>query len=229
MFTAAVRLSLRVLACALFLAALVGRASEVGDTYVKVISDKGEPKSEMQAGALRILTYPEMTIKLRDDVVVSIKAAAVPTATPAAGSGQAPAPAVTIDQLKRRMKDTLSKVNMIVNQPVDTVPLTPALNAAYWDNGWFHPGAATPDFNTVDIRKTQETKQYESLPYITSNLNPGVAFRGPDVEFNSMTKIFYIDRSLPKKRLTEAEMVEINRLYRVIGNCERQLQLMGAQ
>ena len=44
-----------------------------------------------------------------------------------------------------------------------------------------------------------------------------------------MTKIFYIDRSLPKKKLTEAEMVEINRLYRVIGNCERQLQLMGAQ
>ena len=38
-----------------------------------------------------------------------------------------------------------------------------------------------------------------------------------------MTKYFYEDRSLPKKRLTEVEMLEINLLYRIIGKCEEQL------
>jgi hypothetical protein len=38
-----------------------------------------------------------------------------------------------------------------------------------------------------------------------------------------MTKYFYTDRSVPKKRLTEAEMLEINRLYRIIGHDEEQL------
>jgi len=226
------RSPLRLLACALVLATVSGRATSVGDSYEKVIAEKGKPKSQMQAGAMRVLTYADSSIKLRDDVVVSVKAIAPPPqeAAPASNAaGQAPAPAVTIDSLKRRLKDALTRVNTIVNQPVDTVPLTPALRAWVWPDGWFHPGAGTPDFNTVDIRKTQETKQYEDIAFITSNLNPGVAFRGADVEFNSMTKMFYIDRSLPKKRLTEEEMVEINRLYRVIGSCERQLQLMGAQ
>jgi len=59
---------------------------------------------------------------------------------------------------------------------------------------------------------------------VTSDVNPGVVFVGPELEFNSMTKYFYVDRSLPKKKLTEAEMLEINRLYRIIGTCEEKLQ-----
>jgi hypothetical protein len=35
-----------------------------------------------------------------------------------------------------------------------------------------------------------------------------------------MKKYFYDSRALPKKRLTEAEMEEINRLYRIIGQNE---------
>lgn len=42
-------------------------------------------------------------------------------------------------------------------------------------------------------------------------------FIGSELEFNKMTKYFYVDRTLPKKRLSDAEMVEINSLYRVIG------------
>ncbi|HTL99312.1 MAG TPA: hypothetical protein VL181_10960, partial [Holophagaceae bacterium] len=34
---------------------------------------------------------------------------------------------------------------------------------------------------------------------------------------NPMTKWAYTDRTLPKKRLTDAEMMEVNRLYRIIG------------
>ena len=59
--------------------------------------------------------------------------------------------------------------------------------------------------------------------YVTSDLNPGVVFPGKELEFNSKTKYFYMDRSLPKKKLTEAEMLEINRLYRVIARDEDEL------
>jgi hypothetical protein len=45
-------------------------------------------------------------------------------------------------------------------------------------------------------------------------------FLGKELEFNAMTKYFYVDRSLPKKRLSEAEMIEINSLYRIIGEDE---------
>jgi hypothetical protein len=46
-------------------------------------------------------------------------------------------------------------------------------------------------------------------------------FRGRDLEFNPMTKYFYRDLSLPKKRLTEEEMLEVNRLYRIIARGEQ--------
>jgi hypothetical protein len=42
-----------------------------------------------------------------------------------------------------------------------------------------------------------------------------------------MTKYFYLDRTLPKKKLTEAEMLEINKLYRVIGQCVVELNMLG--
>jgi hypothetical protein len=64
---------------------------------------------------------------------------------------------------------------------------------------------------------------YASQPYVTSDLNPGVVFIGSELEFNAATKFFYLDRSLPKKRLTEAEMLEINRLYRIIGQDKARL------
>jgi hypothetical protein len=73
----------------------------------------------------------------------------------------------------------------------------------------------------VDIRTTQQFPYVDQ--YVTSDLNPGVVFLGQELEFNSMTKYFITDRSVPKKKLTEAEMVEINRLYRIIGHCEQQL------
>jgi hypothetical protein len=89
--------------------------------------------------------------------------------------------------------------------------------------GWFHEGATKPDFNHVDVRTTRETAAYEEHEYCTSDLNPGLVWRGRDLEFNSMTKYFYTNRTFPKKKLTEDEMIEINRLYRTIGKCENQL------
>jgi hypothetical protein len=129
-----------------------------------------------------------------------------------------------IAAVKAQKNDAIFKVQDIVNQPITHLKRTPEMvDIGYYAPGWFHPGALTPDFDHVDIRKTQEL-DYAGHQYATSDLNPGEAFLGSELEFNSMTKYFYTDRSLPKKKLTEDEMVQINQLYRVIGHCNDQLE-----
>jgi hypothetical protein len=225
----------RLLTLFAFLAATAAMGSAVGDTYTKVIADNGQPKSQMEAGSLRMLIYPDVTIKLRDDVVIAVTATPPPEASsaqaraPSGGAPQALSVPEAIAALKLRQKKAIDRVIAIVNQPVAPVPLTPDLGAGVWTEGWFHPGAIRPDFNNVDVRATQETQTYSKWPYVTSNLNPGVAFKGDELEFNSMTKYFYQDRTLPKKRLTEDEMDEINRLYRIIGKCAAQIAALGKQ
>jgi hypothetical protein len=91
---------------------------------------------------------------------------------------------------------------------------------------WFQPAAPRPDYNNVDITKTQ-IFPFSKFEYVTSDLNPTEAFLGSELEFNAMTKYFYTDRTLPKKRLTMDEMQEINHLYRVIGLGESQLLQLG--
>ena len=117
------------------------------------------------------------------------------------------------------IREAIAKVKQIVNQPVIALPRDPAVRVALYSPGWFHAGALKPDFLRVDVRKTQQFP-YERHEYVTSDLNPGVMFRGRDLEFNPMTKYFYTERLLPKKRLTEEEMLEINRLYRIIARGE---------
>ncbi|HUA67080.1 MAG TPA: hypothetical protein VMA13_00915 [Candidatus Saccharimonadales bacterium] len=128
-----------------------------------------------------------------------------------------------IAAIKSQMNAAIQRVQQIVNQPVTELQRTPDMQVAtFGPHGWFHPGAIKPDFAIVDVRNTQEFP-YSQYQYVTSDLNPGVVFLGSELEFNSMTKYFYTNRSSPKKRLTEAEMLEINQLYRVIGHCEHEL------
>ena len=111
---------------------------------------------------------------------------------------------------------TEQKVVEIVNQPITHLPRSGSFTV--FSPGWFHAGATKPDFNNVDIRTTQE-RLYEG--HVTSDLNPTEMFIGSELEFNAMTKYFYTDQTLPKKRLSDTEMVEINGLYRVIGHDEQ--------
>ena len=127
-----------------------------------------------------------------------------------------------IAALKAQKDEAVSSVQQIVNQPVTHLKQTPEMSASVYSPGWFHDGAAIPDFDNVDVRKTQEFT-YQDHKYVTSDLNPGEVFLGDELEFNSNTKYFYTDRSLPKKKLTEPEMLQINDLYRVIGRCNQQL------
>jgi hypothetical protein len=114
-----------------------------------------------------------------------------------------------------------------VNRPVAAYARTPGYSVSVYSPGWFHEGATKPDFNTVDVRKSQELI-YASQQYVSSDLNPNMMFMGRDLEFNAMTKFFYTNRSLPKHKLTEAEMLEINQLYRTIGQCESKIDRLQA-
>jgi hypothetical protein len=222
------------LAC-LVLPVAAALGSSVGDTYDQVLKEKGEPKSQIEAGAVRVLTYPDAVIKLKDNVVVSIRAtAAAPRkdsrAPAAAAASVAPptsaaalTPQAQINKLLKQMTVAVKRVQEIVNQEVPSVPLDRKLSLGEF---YFHDGAAVPDFNTVDVRTTRETP-YDAHEHIKWKGRPDVMWAGKDLEFNPMTKYFYLDSTLPKKRLTEAEMLEINKLYRVIGQCVTQLSLLG--
>jgi hypothetical protein len=121
-----------------------------------------------------------------------------------------------IAAVKLEMNDAEARVRTIVNQPVTAYPINTWTMLHVFSPGWFHNGANKPDFDKVDVRKTQEFP-YAQFEYVTSDVCPKLMFKGTDLEFNANTKYYYTDRTLPKKRLSDAEMVEINRLYRIIG------------
>jgi hypothetical protein len=200
--------------------------TNVGDTYKSVVAEKGAPKSEIDGGPMRMLGYPDMVIKFRNDIVISIRPIAAqkqqdPKVSTTPGNSSGPQP--QMDTVKEQLDDAVGQVRKIINQPVPYVEATPAMGLGY---GFFHEGAQRPDFNTVDVRQSQQYV-YDSYALISWEGNLDKAWVGKDIEFNPMTKCFYEDRSLPKKKLTPAEMVEINRLYRIIGQCEKQLAQLG--
>ena len=134
-------------------------------------------------------------------------------------------PAIT--QLGAETTQAEESVSKIVNQPITHLHRFGPMKM--FSPGWFHTGAIKPDFNTVDIRATQELLYQGN---VSSDLNPTEMFVGSDLEFNKMTKYFYADLTLPKKRLSESEMIEINGLYREIGRTEqaifvRWLEMIG--
>ncbi len=138
-----------------------------------------------------------------------------------AGSGKASlAKWWGIDAIHDDRAKAVQQTIVIINQPVASLPRTGA--AGVFSPGWFHPGAETPDFDTADIRTTQEFP-YDQYRYVTSDVTPNTMFEGRQLEFNAMTKYFYVDRDLPKKRLTEAEMEQVNLLYREIGRDDHAL------
>jgi hypothetical protein len=220
----------------------------VGETYDQLIAEKGKPKSQMNAGNVRIVTYTDARIKLRDDIVISITPIAIPPPTPTPTPAPSPTPAPDSDAgatspttegttrsakdaqkdqqvavAEEGMKKAIEAVQKIVNQPVTAIPMNSTMHPGHFAPGWFHDGAITPDFATVDVRKTQELI-YDKYQFVTSDLNPNVVFQGNDLEFNPMLKFFYVDRTRPKKKLTERDMLQINQLYRRIGEYRKTIQ-----
>jgi hypothetical protein len=128
-----------------------------------------------------------------------------------------------IATLQLQLTNAWHQVEAIVNQPVQAYQRDDSYRVSvYGPGGWFHPGAETPDFNNVDVRKSQQLPF--TSPWVSSDITPNMMFRGSDLEFNAMTKLFYTNRNLPKKKLTETEMLKINSLYRTIGSCQAQIR-----
>jgi hypothetical protein len=126
-----------------------------------------------------------------------------------------------IAALQLQLTNAWHQVEAIVDQPVQAYKRDSSYHVSVYSPGWFHPGASTPDFNHVDVRQSQQFVY--TAPWVSSDITPNMMFRGSDLEFNAMTKLFYTNRDLPKKRLTEAEMLQINSLYRTIGHCQSEL------
>lgn len=225
--TSAFPMNIRIYAAFLFLAPAAFGTS-MGDTYQQVLADKGVPKSQIEAGSLQILNYSDGTIKLKDGVVVSVSVVSKP-AHPAATPSPAPSqtPADRLAAIQQQLRDAVAKAQNIINQPATATERGAQMRVWQYDY-WFHPGATKPDFNTVDVRNTQEAS-YDNEDYVCLKSQPDKVWVGHELEFNSMTKFFYLDRSLPKKKLTNEEMVEINRLYRIIGRCDNELSKAGIQ
>jgi hypothetical protein len=119
------------------------------------------------------------------------------------------------------MNQAIKKVQYLVNDPVTPIRRAPGMRVSTCPT-WFHEGATKPDFNTVEIQKTQDLS-YGKSEYVALESDKNFLYPGKQLEFNPMTKYFYIDRSVPKKKLSESEMAAINQLYRVIGRCEKEL------
>jgi hypothetical protein len=213
-----------------------------GETYDQLLAEKGPPKSQVQVGARRILTYPDAVVKLANDVVVSIQGIAGPKPPPppappapvAKAPSQAPVPAdegaVTpqVADARAKLGEALAKARAMINQPVTSYPMTEELRAkaSLYEDGWFHPGADIPNFIDIHIERSQEPygSQYE---WVTSNLTPGLVFRSADCEYNAATKFFYMDRTVPKKKLTQPEMLRLDAIYHQIGVYSAYLLRLG--
>jgi len=61
------------------------------------------------------------------------------------------------------------------------------------------PGRRDARLDNVDVRKTQDLSNYSRYEYVSSNMTRTVAYPGGELEFNSMTKFFYTDRSVRRR------------------------------
>jgi hypothetical protein len=211
----------------LCLVAATAFGSKVGDTYEQVLADNGSPKSQIDGGSVKILNYPPQSIKIKDGVVVSITVmASSPKATE---SGQTPIPSAEdkIGKAQRDLRDAIEKVKGIINQPVPMVPRNFRMKVEALD-AFFPDPATKPDFNSVDV-KTTRRQDYDQFEFVCLKSNPSVVWVGKTLEFNPSTRYFYEDLSVPKKKLTDDDMAEINRLYKIIGRCEAELRPLGIE
>ena len=172
-------------------------------------------------------TFRGLSERICISLLIVLAAASRVSAQPSAGQTPAdtnstPSTSQLIATFQLQLTNAWLQVDAIVNQPVTAYRRDPDYRVSVYSPGWFHPGAMTPDFNNVDVRKSQQL--IYTSPWVSSDVTPTMMFRGSDLEFNAMTKLFYTNRDLPKKKLTEAEMLQINSLYRIIGRCQTGIQ-----
>ena len=220
---------MKLLCCLLLALVPAAFAANIGDTYEQVIAEKGKPKTEVAAGSHRVLQYADKSIVFKNGRVSTIRSADGSVESSVQSESTGPGPKFASP--KEEMDAAIARVKQIVNQPPPSkkddfgIPGWVVKNA--W-KGWYPDGATKPDFNTIDVRKTQQLP-YLKYTMVTSDLNLGTIYPASELEFNPMLKYFYTDRTQPKKRLSDSEMIEINRLYRIIGRCVQQVGELPAR
>ena len=204
-------------------------AAEVGQTYSQVIEKHGQPPGQMEAGSIRILRYPRQTIKLKDNLVVEVTAIAPARprdaekkAAPEAGDPAKPTH-LEIASIRLKRARTEDRIRALVNQPPPNLPRTVRMRVQTTAEAWYPETTTAPDYANVDVRVTQQ-KDYDGKGYLANAANSGVVYFGDELEFNPVLNYYYVDRTLPKKKLTSAEMEQINALFREIAECDQQLK-----
>ena len=122
---------------------------------------------------------------------------------------------------RMEMDAAMGRVRGIVNQTPPTVPKPPASAEVY--HYGYHDGALTPDYAHADLFSTRELWNGD---YAYMDTAPGVYYRSADCEFNPQTKFFITNRNVPTKKLTDAEITEIVRLYRTIAADQQLLAVL---
>ena len=117
---------------------------------------------------------------------------------------------------RNEMDTAMGQVRGIVNQTPPVVPKPPrGAQVKIYD---YHPGALTPDFAHADLYSTRELWAGD---FVCMETAQNVYYRSADCEFNPQTKFFFTARNVPKKKLTDGEIAEIVRLYRIIASDQR--------
>jgi len=124
--------------------------------------------------------------------------------------------------LKLSLRQAELRIQAIVNQPIPPMERTRTMRVWTYPRHWYDGGPIRPNFAMADIRTTQKA-MYDEYEYVRSESNADWIYRGRDLEYNALTRYFYNDMTLPKKKLSETEMVEINTHFRTIARCEREL------
>ncbi len=203
-------------------------AAHVGQTYGQVIEQNGPPPGQMEAGSIRILRYPRQTLKLKDNVVIEVTAVAparARDALPQSGGTDKSAPLTQLEiaSIRLRRARTEERIRSLVNQPPPSLPRTVRMRVQSTSGAWYPETSAAPDYAQVDVRATQQNN-YDGKGYLATATDPGVVYLGDELEFNPVLNYYYVDRTLPKKKLTPAEMEQINALFREIAELDQQLK-----
>lgn len=212
-----------------FISAATACAAQIGQTYHQILEKYGQPWGRIEAGSIRILRYPRQTIKLKDNQVIEVSAIA-PSAvrdraqTTAQGIGSSALAAhLEIAAIRLKRARTEDRIRTLVNQPPPGVPRTVRMRVQTISGAWYPETATAPDYATADVRTSQQ-KNYDGRGYLATGSNPGLAYFGDELEFNPVLNYFYVDRSVPKRKLTSAEMDQINGLFREIADCDKRLK-----
>lgn len=176
----------------------IAAASGDYETFASTLKKSlGEHRQTPSFPAIAALARTTLPLATPDKVAAGAKEKAVKTAR------------VDFDKTTHQVQGIVNQTPAIVANP------PPGAEVFHY---LIHDGANPPDYKAENLQGTRELWKGQ---YVYMEDAPGVYYRGADCEFNAQTKYFYLNRKVPKKRLTDAEYQELTRLFRQLGQQEK--------